>query len=442
MRLITWFACVLFAGSFSASALAATPFARFSDELLAQAIQESPPRWKGMPGRRYAEMKGTFALQLLAVAAHREPERRIGNIALAETVAARLHHFLRATPPDAEGHTREPESLGGIGGWSHNAAAQSLLLAKRTPEIWTTFNADDRQRADLLMHAMAVAAHFTLDDDNDFCVLLDGVSMVHKSWNPNITEGYANIAIAASLYFGASELDAFFNAFDFDRFIAEARDAGFLNIVHTWTHTPAIRELAMRGGSIKSPGGPPPVIIGGVLGHGAGVRNEFTYRGWSLAQPWEIYRSQAYTLFSRTVRTAVTVQGENRTRLLQRASKADVSPWEGRIGMLLEFESTDWDGLRSSLGYAYEGAMIHLGVAATLRVLGEWRDDAAGRDIERRMAVGVSDLMFKAREGYRGWSLGKERLNWLEQDLQPLGSDYIFPLWSTLFPPPPPPSVP
>lgn len=108
------------------------------------------------------------------------------------------------------------------------------------------------------------------------------------------------------------------------------------------------------------------------------------------------------------------------------------------MGMMLEFEITDWDGLRTSLAYGFEGAMIHLGTAATLRVLGEWRDDAAGRDIERRMAVGIADLMFKAKEGYRGWSLGKERINWLEQDLQPLGSDYIFPLWTQLFPPPEP----
>ena len=143
-------------------------------------------------------------------------------------------------------------------------------------------------------------------------------------------------------------------------------------------------------------------------------------------------------MFSRTVRTQIIINGENRSRLLQRATSATVSPWEGRMGMCLEFEISDWDGLRTSLAYAFEGAMIHLGTAATLRVLGEWRDDPAGRDIERRMAVGIADLMFKAKEGYRGWSLGKERINWLEQDLQPLGSDYIFPLWTQLFPPPEP----
>jgi hypothetical protein len=80
--------------------------------------------------------------------------------------------------------------------------------------------------------------------------------------------------------------------------------------------------------------------------------------------------------------------------------------------------------------------MINLGTAASLRVLGLWRDDASGRDIGERMAIGVSDLMFKAREGYRGWAHGKETIAGLEE-LRARGSDYVLPMWSELFPPPP-----
>lgn len=418
---------------------AATPF---SDDLLGRAIKEPGPTWKGTPGKRSGSLRSTVALQLVAVAAHLAPDHRISDTTLGASLVEKLRSFLRNDGPDAEGHTREPDATGGLGGWTHNVAAQSLLLAKRTPVVWSALTPDDRQRADLFMHALAIAAHFTLDDENDFSVLLDGVSINHKSWNPNISEGYADVAIACSLYFGADQLNAFYQSFDFDAFVAELRAARFLNIVHCWTNVPAIRDLVMRGGSITSPGGPPNIKIGGVLGHGAGVRHEFHYRGWSLSDIWPIYRIQADRQFSKNVRTVVTIDGENRTRLLNRASSAVLSPWEGRIGMCMEFESTDWDGLRSSLTYAYEGTMIHLTIASTLRVLGLWRDDPAGRDIERRMAVGISDLLFKAHEGYRGWSLGKERINWLEQDLQPMGSDYIFPLWSQLFPPPPPPNPP
>jgi hypothetical protein len=409
-----------------------------TDELLQRARREPAPRWKFIPGQRYRELPATYALHLLALAAHVEPARQVDGGPLAAVVAEKLLSFLGGTPPDAEGHTREPEAQGGLGGWTHNAAAQILLLAKRTPAVWARLDEPARRRADRIMQALAVAGHFTLGDANNYHVLLDGVSLNHKSWNPNITEGYADVMIAAALYFGAAELNAFFRGFDFDTFVAELDALELRNISRCWRHDPAMRGLLQAGGAHRVPGGSGPVHRDGVTGHGRGVRGEFTFFGHGLEEPWAIYRTQADRLFAKAVRTEIIVHGDNRSRLMQRATAATVSPWEGRMGMCAEFEGTDWFGLRTSLIYAFEGVMINLGTAATLRVLGEWRDGAGGSDIARRMAVGVSDLAFKAREGYRGWAGGKETIAWLEQDLQPLGSDYIFPLWTGLFPPPEP----
>lgn len=408
----------------------ASPLIPFPAPLVARALDEPAPRWKFTPGKRYHELPRVFALQLLAISAHLDPLHSAGDSTLAATVAAKIRSFL-VSQPDADGNTREPEAFGGLGGWSHNSVAQILLLAKRTPAIWDALSPEERRRADLLMHALAIAGHFTLDDDNNFGILLDGVAPSYKSWNPNIVEGYVDVMIAASLYFGADELNAFFHSFDFDTFVDDLRTANFLNIARCWTNNPAIRELLMNGGTFRVPGGDPSgLTFGGTLGRGAGVRNDFTYLGYTLAQPWELYRTQVDRQFCKIVRTIVTISGENRTRLLQRASNATLSPFEGQFGMCAEYESTDWDGVRSSTAYAFEGSMLQLSTASTLRALGEWRDDASGRSIAQRMAVGIGDLMFRAREGYRGWSQGQERLVWLEKDLQPLGSDYIFPLWT------------
>ena len=110
------------------------------------------------------------------------------------------------------------------------------------------------------------------------------------------------------------------------------------------------------------------------------------------------------------------------------------------MGMLQEFESTDWDGLRTSLGYAFEGVMIDIPTASTLKLLGQWRAAEGGDTLERRMGVGIGDMLFKAREGYHSWSQGKPRdYNW-EETLQPMGADFIIGLWQTYFAPPPPPS--
>lgn len=134
------------------------------------------PRWKFVDPRRHREMRETFALQVVAVGAHLSPEVVVHGKSLASHLANKLRHFLVTPVADADGSTREPEAQGGIGGWTHNTVAQAILLARRTPEVWSKLSADERHRADVLMQALAVAAHFCLDDDNNHYLLLDGVA--------------------------------------------------------------------------------------------------------------------------------------------------------------------------------------------------------------------------------------------------------------------------
>lgn len=427
---------------FAALSLTLTAFAteqpRLPAALVERAVRTKAPRWKFVAMQRMREMPETFALQVTAAAAFQSPATVIDGKPLATHLAEKLRYILTTPEPHPDGTTNEPEAQGGIGGWTHHVPAHALLLAKRTPAVWAQLSDDEKQRADLLMQALALAAHFCLDDDNDYYLLLDGHSLYHKSWNPNHVEGYVGAIISASLYFGPDELNAFFRAFDFDRFIARLEAANFQNIKRCWTWNPAIRDLMMHGGSIAVP--TKQVLAQGVVTRGAGVRNDFTHDGITLREPWELHRAQAVRLFSKAVRTRVIANSEFTSGLMNRASAATESPWEGQMGMLHEFESTDWDGFRTSAAYAFEGAMIDIPTAVTLKLVGVW-DAARGGDVlERRMGVGMADLRFKAREGYRSWSLGKPREYWWERDLEPMGADFVFGLWETYFAPPPPPS--
>lgn len=428
----------LFALLLIASTLQATHGGPIPQELVKRAVETKAPRWKFVAMKRTRELPETFALQVTALAAHQTPDQIVDGKTLATHLAEKLRFFLVTPEPYPDGSSREPEAQGGIGGWTHAVPAHAILLAKRTPAVWKQLSDEERAHADLLMQALALAAHFCLDDDNDYYLLLDGYSLFHKSWNPNHVEGYMDAIISASLYFGPDELNAFFKDFDFDRFLSRLEKANFLNIKTCWTSNPAIRELMMHGGEVAVP--TDQVLAQGVVTHGAGVRNDFTHDGVPLRDAWDLYREQAVRLFSKAVRTRVTVKSDFTSSLMHRTSQATQSPWEGQMGMLDEFESTDWDGLRTSLTYAFEGAMIDIPMASTLKELGQWRPDAGGDMLERRMAVGMADLRFKAHEGYRCWSLGKEREYWWEQDLEPMGADYIFGIWESYFRPPPSPS--
>ncbi len=399
----------------------------FESEILQRAVAEKPPRWKFVRGTRYRELPETFAMQLVAMAAATHPTHRVSDTTLAESLATKVQFFLRNEGPDADGNTHEPEAQGGIGGWSHNAAAWALLIAKQTPEVWALLTEDDRHRADILMRALAVGGHFTHGDANDYPVLLDGMTWYHKSWNPNHIEGYIGVMIAAAAYFGADELNAFFRQFDYAEFRQDLEAVQFHNILQTWENEPAMAKLLMHGGTYQYGTRP--------AGHGRGIRQDFTYRGRTLHQPWKLYLTQADRLWSKTVRTVVSIHRDQKSRLLQHNSDATVSPYEGRMGMVYEFEAMDFRGLRTSLGYAYDCVMIHLGTAAGLKVTGQWRTDSSGDDIKQRMAVGMADLIFKANEGYEGWANGKPSI-FTMADLQERGADYIFPLWHGLFPEP------
>lgn len=407
-------------------------------DFVERAVRMKSPRWKFVAMQRMRELPETFALQVTAAAAFQTPHTVVDGKTLATHLAEKLRFFLVTPEPYPDGSTREPEAQGGIGGWTHHIPAHAILLAKRTPAVWTQLSADERARADLLMQALALAAHFCLDDDNDYYLLLDGYSLFHKSWNPNHVEGYVGAIISASLYFGPDELNAFFRSFDFDTFVARLDAANFQNIKLCWTWNPAIRDLMMNGGSIAVP--EKQVLAQGVVTRGAGVRNDFALDGHTLHEPWALHRAQAVRLFSKAARTEVIFDGDKRSALLHRASSATESPWEGQMGMLHEFESTDWDGLRTSLAYAFEGAMIDIPTAVTMKLVGVWRADAGGDTLERRMGVGMGDMLFKAREGYRSWSQGKPHEYHYEKDLQPMGADFIVGLWQSFFAPPPPPS--
>src|SRR6478609_5317880 len=138
----------------SLAGLHATPAASLPTmppDLIQRAVRLKAPRWKFVEKAVMREIPETFALQVTAVAAFQEPGRIVDGKAIATHLAEKLRYIL-VTPrptPQADGSTNEPESLGGIGGWTHQVPAHVLLLAKRTPAVWSQLSADEKARADL-----------------------------------------------------------------------------------------------------------------------------------------------------------------------------------------------------------------------------------------------------------------------------------------------------
>ncbi|MDR1283167.1 MAG: hypothetical protein LBK99_20460 [Opitutaceae bacterium] len=391
------------------AAITVRPVVRFSDDVIAQALAQPAPVWHYKYQRRYREIDQTCALHTLALAAwagQQQPPASADTIS--EAVAARLRTILA-------GGT-EPECQGGLGGWTHGPFAWTLALARHTPAVWNRLSGDDHARADLLMQALAVAANFNVDDDNNYRCMIDGDINTAKTFNPNHVEGYVAAAMAAGWYFEDSRtekpdaLDVFFEAFDFDSFLEKLRAANFTNIIAAWTHTPETRRVLMEGGPFF-PDNPK-------AGAGRGVRgNPFTYGKHRAGESWAIYARLARRMFAHEVKSGLPVSGREGefTRILGTDTEGRplVSPWEGQRGMCYEFLTSQGakrgSKFRSCARYVWEGWTIDMATAVTLYARGLW--PVAGQDdghdvLSSAVAVGSEDLLFKLKHGYRGFAHG------------------------------------
>ncbi|WP_232766620.1 hypothetical protein [Geminisphaera colitermitum] len=388
------------------------PVVKFSDDVIAQALAQPAPVWRYKFQKRYREIDQTCALHTLALAAYANPSATSATNApdLNEAVATRIQKIIA-------GGT-EPECQGGLGGWTHGPFAWTLALARHTPSVWNLLSDDEHARADLLMQALAVAANFNVDDDNNYRCMIDGDINTAKTFNPNHVEGYVAAAMAAGWYFDVNDtqdtLDAFFQKFDFDAFVEKLRAANFTNIIAAWTHSPETRRVLMEGG--------PFYADNPKAGTGRGVRgNPFTYGQHRVDQPWPIYAKLARKMFAHEVKSSLPVSGREGefTRILDTDTEGRplVSPWEGRRGMCYEFLTSQGakrgSNFRSCARYVWEGWTIDMATAVTLYARGLW--PAPGKDdgLSSAMTVGSEDLLFKLKHGYRSFSHGRfYDVNW------------------------------
>ncbi|GHO56510.1 cellulose binding domain-containing protein [Ktedonobacter robiniae] len=340
----------------------------------------------GRPGDSPTAVYNAKAFYFLALVSWYNPNATATN---GTSVASRL----AASIGQLVAGGNEPDANGGLEGWGHNDTAQGLLLARNEPAVWNQLSSTQQAKVNLLMQALAIAANFDFNDTNNFNQDIDyylegNQCKFNKSYNPNYREGYLNIMIAASLYFGPSTLNTFFTSFDYTSFNQQLQSAGFTNIQAAWANA---QTLFMSGGSDNC------------SGTGSGVRTAFTYNNIPLSNPAGIFDQLAIFTYQDTVTS--TGAGGN-------AYIADntTSPYQGQQGMEHEFNSTDSGGARSDALYAYEGWMNSISSRTDITLLNAWGCGTTQTQDIRLESVGSGDLLYKLQHGYEGYYLAQSRL--------------------------------
>lgn len=323
----------------------------------------------------------------------------------------------------------EPTANGGYPSQHERCVTGMFAILRKCPRVWfAKLTPEQRHKIDLIMKATLVASAYTTADatyaEGRQPTTLDGDANLHRGWNPNYREGMFGGLIVGTVYFGGVDAArVLLERYDHALFVSELRAAGLRNIAETFAW----------GRTRPRSGAPKPEQI---------ERSVCNYRldGHVLPEPYALYATLTRHTYGAKVNAGladgrgILVDGEPTGCL---AAGADQLPNVGKEGMLREFDSTDADGPRSSIVYAYDGFRPNLIHHVVLLVGGFWPADGSDAELLARLDVGVTDLAYKLRHGYRNYAkgkgskdlfdIGREDWVWSFRTLLPLWTDVLRP---------------
>lgn len=316
-------------------------------------------------------------------------------------------------------------SISANGGYpaQHEKHVTGVYTILKGTDFWeNALTAAEREKIRLLMKAALIGSAYTTSDasyaGSERVTTLDGDANMHRGWNPNFREGMFGGLIHATVFFGGVEaVEAILDNYDNEAFAAELSAAGLTNTHETFTwaanhpDSPApdgktieanVRNYRYNGSRLKDPMGQ----LHDLTIHTYG-KNVFCGLNDGMGILWQ------------GVPTGVIVSG------------CEDLPNKGRAGMLREFDSGDAGGPRSSITYAYDGFRPNLTNHVVVLSGGYWKADDEARMMLALMDVGITDLEYKLRHGYRNYAKasGSTRVFNLDNENWAWSFKTTLPLW-------------
>ncbi len=312
-----------------------------------------------------------------------------------------------------------PTATGGYPAQHELLFAGSAVILKNTPELWTLFSKTEQEKIDLVVKALLVASAYTTSDTNytggakPTC--MHGGSNFHRGWNPNFREGMIGMLLVAGCYFGPKEAQEILDTYKHDEFVSKLNNAGLSNTHETFTFHQQ-QSKAPTGKQIEK------------------AAHQFRYLGNTIHDPMGLYEGLTRNTFGKTVHAGLN-DGKGIKGAGKIASGADGLPNIGKPGMLLEFDSRDAGGARSSAGYASHGFRPNLINQAALICSGHWKKGKVANELIALIDVGATDLHYKLKYGYLNYSKGKASKNPTTLDDNRFDHRLVHALWEDVLKP-------
>ncbi len=382
----------------------------FSADTIADAMGVENVRFLNEKGNYDWEVEGASALFTLALHEYDHPGSKSGNGVVATRILSHLRSAITAG--------QEPQMYVGPW-WANPTFACAVAIVKQTPTVWSQLAEGEIERLDWLMRGYAVTTNFAANTKNNFTTGPELVGNYNKGWNPNFRSSNLIQILACVSYFGTADaVNDILTSFSYDEYIKKYKELKFSNIVESWTKgdrqngSGFVKNLMEKGAGKASDNGSGDFTYkddsGNTVkgGYGVGVKVPFTYkidesngRDIPLADVGDIFNCLILNLYSMKV---VSKYGEAHTL------NNEVSPYEGQMGMMKEYNSGDAGGVRSDAAYCtHNFSMIIPGLAAFTK-LGLWNPESVtNKALHNQIYVGNEDHIFKMTVGYQSYSKGQ-----------------------------------
>ena len=322
--------------------------------------------------------------------------------------------------------------------WAYPATVCALLLCKNTPTLWAELTEDEVERCDFIMTAFGVISNFMANDANEYGT---GVSLYGDVWicrAPNYRFPIVVPGIAAAHYFGGSDkLDNILALFDYDAFIAKAETFGFKNLLNVWSTAsfekdgriiPGAKELLTTACTAYSVS-KMPMDSGNVYyaGRGKGAKIPYCYHGHRAGDTGIINDLVAFNHSGGKISGSNGDLGDGTFSCY--TLDGSKSPMEGKDGLLVEYNTADAVGMRSSAFYGQVDFMMEIVLLLTAKELGIWSEDT-NTDLYKLVYAGNVDHVHKLEIGYMSQGMGHRNIE-VENNLR--GYKFIKGLWERYF---------
>lgn len=306
--------------------------------------------------------------------------------------------------------------------WEYYTCAACIAASRWTDPIWEALPKEVTEKLDLIMELFLYIEAIATNNKSEYTTGFHWDGHYNKHWNANHKfANYGTMFYVIDYFGGDKAINEKCKNFDFDALMERVRKAEFTRCYDLWTAPPVELEPGLYSITVRDmfKSNIVPYVkdkYGNI--YDGGVSEKSITDGYTIGRV-DLAKGLFKTCYNKICSSNVDtdIDGKIDAHIYDNT----ISPVEGQLGMISEFESRDNNGARSSIGFAVINFIFATALYAYCKDFGYPQVCA---EYEDRIIVGNTDLLYKVDHGYVGYVNGHKQL------FPPKSANTIYPTFS------------